>query len=116
MGELASTTDKTNYDDRVSDRRNEFAGPQIARPLVDRLIQVGVLPEVDYEIRWPEIANVTDEQRMEMAVKAATVNRTHGGTVITEEEIRDRILGYPPLDEVDVDPALDGNEGDEDDD
>ena len=109
-GELASTTDKSNYDDRVTDRRNEFAGPQIARPLVDRLIQIGVLPEAEYEIRWPEIANVTDEQRMDMATKAALVNRTHGGTVITEEEIRDRILGYPPLEEVDVDPVLDGDE------
>lgn len=107
-GELASSTDQSNYDDRVQDRRTDFAATQIVRPFTDRLISLGALPApAEYETRWPDIKEMDDDQRMSMAVKAAQINKEFGGTVITENEIRDRILGYPPLEEVADDAELD---------
>jgi len=100
-GELASTQDQSNFDDRVMDRRTDFAEPCIVRPFVDRLIALGTLPTPadDYTVRWPEIKNLNDAQRMDMANKAATLNQTQGEVVVTTNEIRDRILGFPPLTE-----------------
>lgn len=106
-GELASSTDQTNYDDRVEDRRNEFASTQIVRPFVDRLVMLGVLPEPEqYNARWPEVDNLDEMGRMELALKAAEVNNKQGETVVTANEIRDRILGYPPLEESELDDEL----------
>jgi hypothetical protein len=100
-GELASTTDQNNYNDRVEDRRNDYAETKVLRPFVDRMIQLGVLPvPTDYEARWPEMANMNETERMQLAKDAATVNKEQGETVITSAEIRDRILGFPPMEEV----------------
>jgi hypothetical protein len=97
-GELASTTDQSNYDDRVEDRRNDFAGPSVVRPFVDRLIALGTLPTPsDYYVRWPEIKNLNEAQRMTLATAAATLNSLAGETIVTPGEIRDKILGLEPL-------------------
>ena len=97
-GELASTTDQSNYDDRIEDRRNDFAEPSVVRPFIDRLIALGTLPTPkEYHVRWPEIKNMNDAQRMAMALQAATLNQTAGESVITNAEIRDNILGFEPL-------------------
>ena len=116
-GQLASSSDQSNYDDRVQDRRTDFAGPQVVRPFVDRLIALGVLPEPDqYEVRWPEIDDMDDMQRMEIASKAADVNQKMGETVISGDEIRDRYLGLPPLeDTLAEDDELEEDEPEEDD-
>jgi len=99
-GELSSTTDQSNYDDRVEDRRNEFAGPSVVRPFVDRLIKLGTLPEpAQYYVRWPEMENLNEAQRMALATSAANLNVAAGETIITPTEIRDKILRLEPLTE-----------------
>jgi hypothetical protein len=105
-GELASSQDKLNWDERILDRRTQFAGPFVVRPFIDRLIEFGALPQpTEYVIRWPENQNLDAGQRMDLAVKATTANKNQGATVITEDEIRTRILLYPPLEDVDPDAA-----------
>ena len=104
-GELASSSDQTNYDDRVQDRRTSFADPDVVRPFIERMMALGVLPTVEeFEVRWPEIDDLNDDQRMKLALDAAKVNQAAGETVIEANEIRDRILGYPPLEHLEVDP------------
>lgn len=106
-GELASSQDQENWDDQVSDRRDEFAGPQVVRVLVDRLIFYGALTKpAEYETRWP-MRSLDDKARADVADKWASINQKNGSTVVTVDEIRDRVLGLPPLDELDdetVDP------------
>jgi hypothetical protein len=104
-GELASTQDRTNWNDRITDRRNDFAGPQVVRPFVDLLIRVGALPKpTKYEIRWPEIQFLNETEQAAVAVQWSSLNSR--GTVVTADEIRDRILGLPPLATVQpVEPA-----------
>jgi uncharacterized protein len=104
-GELASSNDQSNYDDRVQDRRESFADPDVVRPFIDKMMEIGVLPAVDeYQVRWPEVDDLNDDQRMKLALDAANVNRYSGETVIEANEIRDRILGYPPLEHLETDP------------
>jgi hypothetical protein len=97
-GELSSTQDRFNWDNRIRDRRLEYAGPFVVRQFVDRCIAVGILPSpAQYDVRWPEIKNLDDVQRADVALKYARVNEANKSVVITEDEIRDRILELPPL-------------------
>jgi hypothetical protein len=101
QGKLAAKMDRGNWDDRVSDRRLSYADPHIVRVFVDRLIQLGALPAVErYEVRWPELKILDDEQRAAIATQWAGLNTAAGEVVVTAQEIRDRILSLPRLEDV----------------
>lgn len=101
-GELASTQDRSNWEQRIADRRNAFAGPRVVRPFVSRLQECGVLPEVEeYDIWWPEIRNLTESEKAAVLNQYATANRNNGRTIVTVDEMRDSILERGPIEEVD---------------
>jgi hypothetical protein len=103
-GELASTQDRENWKERVQDRRDEYAGPSVLHVFVDRMIEHGALPEpAAYEVRWPEVHDESKTEQAALAETWAGLNSKAGETVVTGDEIRDRILGLPPLEEV-LDP------------
>jgi hypothetical protein len=100
QGQLASEQDRVNWAERVQDRRNEFAGPTVVRQFVDRLIEHGALPEPsDYDVRWPQIFDLSDDERAKIAVKYAEINQKAGKIVVTVDEIRDLTLGLGALPE-----------------
>ena len=97
-GELASSQDKENWNDRVQGRRDDFAEPQILRPLVERFIEYGALPEPEeWKPRWPEIEELGEAEKSTVATAWAGLNSASGGVVVLPEEIRDHILGLDPL-------------------
>jgi hypothetical protein len=101
QGELASSQDTANWNTRVQDRRNQFAAPMVVRQTVDRFIELGALPKPEqYEVRWPKMRDMSDAERAAIAQQWASINYEFGGTVVTAEEIRDRVLDLPPLKEV----------------
>jgi len=103
-GELSSTQDRENWNDRITDRRTSFAEP-IVRTLIERLMSVGAMEEVEeYTVRWPELADLTEEQQANIATKWSDLNKKAGGTVVTPEEIRDHVLGLEPLKESQKEP------------
>lgn len=102
MGELASSQDRDNWKDQVNGRQTQYAGPYIVRPLVDRLIKYGYLPSPkkgpqEYEVVWPHIEVLTEEEKGKIANQMASVNSTYGDVVFTDAEIRDRAYGLEPL-------------------
>lgn len=102
MGELASSQDRENFRDQVIGRQMQYAGPYIARPLVDRLIKYGYLPTPSkgpdqYQIKWPHIQVLTEQEKVTGAQGWASVNQTQGEVVFTDAEIRDKWAGYEPL-------------------
>ena len=71
-GELASTQDKTNWDERIDERRKTFAGPRVLHPFIDMLVFAGVLPEDEakpYQIRWPDPSSMSAQTSAEIAEK-----------------------------------------------
>jgi len=77
-GELASTQDKTNWDSRVDERRKNHAEPMILRRFLDKMIEVGVLPQPEgteenpgYRVVWPDIAALTDAEKAEIGKNRA---------------------------------------------
>lgn len=98
---LASTQDADTWDERVADRRSEYAAPQIVKPFVERMIWLGVLPKPKghFDVRWPEIKNLNEAQRADLALKWSQLNKNAGDVVVSGADIREKILG------LDADPA-----------
>ncbi len=104
-GELASSQDKTNFDDRTDDRREQHAEPVVVRPFVDVLLDHDALPdpkEGEYLVRWPMLDTMDDTEKINTALKMSTVNKNEGETVFTIDEQRE-VTGREPLEEISVD-------------
>jgi uncharacterized protein len=97
-GELASSQDKLNWDDLITDRRSSFAEAVIIRPLITRFQQIGALPQAIYDVRWPKIANMSDDKRADIVATIAKANADQGEFIMETNELRDRVLDLPPRD------------------
>jgi hypothetical protein len=97
-GKLASGQDADNWATFVQDRRTAYAGPCIVRPLVDRLIEKGYLPEPkEYSVIWPTVEDLTEIEKAQGAKEWASVNTAMGVPVYTASEIRQKWNRMPPL-------------------
>lgn len=72
-GELASGQDDQQWNDVVRARQHMQVTPRLIVPLIDRLIMAKVLPEPKegYDVGWPDLHAVTDEQRAANALTIA---------------------------------------------
>lgn len=104
-GQLASSQDRTNWDERVAARRTGWAEVRVVRPFVLQLIALGALPQPkQYDVRWSPTQTLDDMQRAELADKYANINQKAGQEVVTLNEIRTRALGFPRIEEVSEEP------------
>lgn len=97
-GEQASTQDRDNWNDVVSERQRTIAHPRVVKPFVERMISIGAIqaPKHFYT-KWPDREEQTPSEQVDMATKAADINRKQGETVVLGEEIRTIYLGLPPF-------------------
>lgn len=108
-GELASTQDETNWNSRITERRIQFAEPEIVREFVDRLIRWEVIPDTiegDYTVSWPSLFKLDDKEQAQRSrfISDALFRYTRQGDLrpqdlISPKEFR-RLLGFhgdPPL-------------------
>ena len=101
-GELSSSQDEANWNSRVSERRDDYCEIVILRPLIDRLIQVKVLPEpseAGYTIAWPDLFSPSEKEQAEIAktrmeTLAAYVNAQGADLVLPVEMFLERMLGF----------------------
>lgn len=67
QAKLASEQDIENWNKRVKRRQNKYLSPYVVRPLIDRLITFGALPEIeDYQIVWPDLASPSEKDKSEV--------------------------------------------------
>ena len=91
-GELASTQDQANWSAVIETRQIKVAQPLILRPLVNRLIWAGVLPEPregmdginPYSWVWPSLYSIDPKVEAEVAQIVANVLKALGVTVDPE--------------------------------
>ncbi len=78
-GELASTQDEVSYVEGIVERQHKFAEPVILRPLLDRLIEFGVIRPpsgATYTVEWPNLFQLTDLEEAELRkTQAQTVKQ-----------------------------------------
>lgn len=67
-GELSSTQDQENWQDRVDERRKDFLEPVILRPTIDRLIELGAIatPVNGYDVAWPDLQAATEQEMVSL--------------------------------------------------
>lgn len=120
-GELASGQDAEAWLQRVTRRQKQFAEWRILRPLLDRLLFVGALPEPaqEYQITWDNLLSLSEEQQAGIAEKVAMALDKFAGagmaqSIVTPQEFRSEFLGLTPEPEggfLDLEPDEDLSEG-----
>lgn len=73
-GHLASTQDAGSWDRRVKARRDDYLEPMVIRPVVNRLIEYGVVAKPrsgNYIVSWPDSMMLSDMDRADVALKSA---------------------------------------------
>lgn len=97
-GELSSAQDDSTWNDRLRYRQEMYITPRIIVPFVDRLIELGVLPEPQqYNARWPELDSLSAKDQAAVAVQRTdALSKYVGGNVeavMTPLDFLTRILG-----------------------
>lgn len=68
-GDMATEEDRAQYHEFLSGRRMKFDEPLILRPVFDRLIVKGVLPEPQgdgYTVNWPPLEELTEMEKADI--------------------------------------------------
>lgn len=100
-GELASSQDRDTWIEFINMRRGEYAEPQILVPLIEKLMELGILPDTeDYSIEWEDLADVSEEYRAKVGLTytqalAAYGNSTAASEIVPPEEFMKYILNLP---------------------
>lgn len=107
--QLASTQDRSNWQDEVDSRQALIALPHV-RTFVDRVNSDNPL---EWDIYWPTRDELNDHEKAELVAILAKANHDHyqasGEILYTGAEIRDKI-GDAPMDQEQIDNAGDDRE------
>ncbi len=101
-GELASTQDTGEWKTYVQSRREDHAEPHIIQPFVDRLLELGILPEPesgDYSVDWLDLFSISEKERVEIGKARANAIREYttnpmAQSVIPAEAFFEYCLGF----------------------
>lgn len=112
-GERASTEDNDTWKKTNNARRTNIAKPTIM-DIIERLVEVGCLPELDWLIKWTDLTEAGMPQKIERAKSMSSINKDQPDEpVFLIDEIRDVLDMAPRPALPDPETDVDG-EGDED--
>lgn len=98
---LASDQDQKTWNKRLSRRQQKYLTPYVVRPTIDRLIQVGVLPQPkEYSVKWPDL-NTQDDltcAQVALAMTQALAAYVAGnvGQLMPPREYLEVVCGFDP--------------------
>ena len=110
-GERSSTEDANSWNKYNMSRRYNYVVPNIMDVLA-KLVEVGVLTEKDWALYWEDLTGATKRERMEEASGMSQINKDHGVTIFSINEIR-RATNRPDAKEEDLLPLAGEPEEDE---
>lgn len=68
-GELSSTQDKDSWEERLSERQENYITPNIVSPFIDRMIKIGILIEPEsYSVNWDTVDNTSKTVKAQLAL------------------------------------------------
>jgi len=93
-GELGGDRDENAWNKKIKERQTNYCSPMMIRPLIDRLIMFGVLPEPkdEYEVKWEDITVPTEEEESKVAKTKAETIATYANSVGASEVIPPKIF------------------------
>lgn len=102
-GELASGQDENNWMGRIDERRINFAEPTVIRPLLTRLIDLGVItgPKGVYRVEWDADDGLSEMDKAEIGKLRSEslsnyANAIGSDIIVPVEEFREVWLGLEP--------------------
>ena len=104
-GQLASTQDRDNWNERVFERCIGYAEPIIIHPFIERMVEIGILPEPEggqAQVNWPDLMAYSAEQKSQQALRESVSEANHanakvkGGALLEDDEARKRWYGFAP--------------------
>ena len=113
QGQLASSTDKDMFTSRIAGRQETFATDVVLRPLLDRLMEYGYIPTIEFEVEWEPLIErdtsekIADGARIIQAVRQAVGTAGEVTDVLTIEEIREMLGLEPEMPESEHEPTGD---------
>lgn len=121
-GELASTQDSSAWAGHIASRQLNFAEPTLLRPLIDRLLKWGALPQPQakrYTVVWDPLFELTDKEKAEIgkiwAEAADKLRAALGQPPFTPEEYRGEWTPFagemPEMPDMPTDGEGSGDEG-----
>ena len=113
-GHLASTQDSVNMNKRVGRRQQLFCETDLIRPLVDRLILVGCLPEPEeYFISWTDLNTMTDKDKALVSLQRAQALMQYVGgkveAIMPVEKFFTLVIGFSPEETESIMEAIEEN-------
>ena len=100
QAKLASTQDAKSWNKRITRRQKKYITPYIIRPLIDRLVATGALPEPkEYDVVWNDLNALSEMEQAEILAKQieAMAKYVTGGVdmLIPPEEFLTIFAGLP---------------------
>lgn len=86
-GELASTQDETSWYNTIQNRREEYAKPNIIDPFVEKMIELGILPEPKdgkYSVMWEDLYASSEKDKAEIGKIRAEALAKYAGSPTAE--------------------------------
>lgn len=83
QAQLASTQDKKTWNERLKHRQDFYVTPMLVRPVLNRLIAIGVLPEPMegvFNVEWPEVFGPSDDEQATTSFKKTQSLATYMGS------------------------------------
>jgi len=97
QAKLASTQDMLTWNRRIGRRQSDYLSTMLIRPFIQQLIYMGVLPEADFKITWPDLNTTDDKTRAEIALLQATAMGEYvmkgGNNIMAELEFFTEVMG-----------------------
>lgn len=96
---IASQTDTKTWSRRVSQRQVNYLTPLVVRPFVDRLIELGIMPEPkEYVVKWPSLDEIDPKDAATIAKdKTESLSKyvtTGTDTVIPPFQFLTLVMGF----------------------
>lgn len=101
-GELSSSQDTAEWNDRLRQRQRDHATPRLVVPFVDRMIQLGccTAPKL-FQAWWPDLTSQTGQEKSQIAFQRtqALVQyvKGEGWRIIPPLDFLSRVLGFDEM-------------------
>ena len=88
-GELSSSQDSDEWKSWTQSRREEYAEPMIVRPLIDRFIELQILPKpvIRYSVKWANLFSQSDKDKAEIGKTKAAALKEYASALGAEDII-----------------------------
>lgn len=99
-GELASSTDRDTWNERMMLRQQSYLTPKVIAPFLNRLIKVGVLPKPaeGFQVEWPDLTTLSLQAKATWAVtQVNAITKYIGGGgdyLISPKDFLTKVLGF----------------------